>query len=453
MTNHERIQQALDRRLNALHVSENTSSLVFLSPRRKTHPFRKVVALAVAAAFTFVFSVSVLAASFPPLQRLFEKAGIQLSSLMQPVELSCVSEGIEMQVLAAVNDDERVTVYLALRDQEGSRINEKTVLSNLQIAGTLGPCDVAMVDFDPSTGIAIYRLSGYGIDELDGKPITVEVKTLLNEMENVHRQNTGYPLGELSNLEYALQEGININGSSVVYTSDGRSPFGDVTPPVLEKSELPEGWNPNLPWGTITAVGFVENSVHVQVKISELGRYARADLYLLDSNGQELNTGSGTLEFGQQYSELNADYSEYIEYILPVPAGQSLDDFSLYFDALSYGSAVRGNWHVTFTLDSVYKQASFPCDITFDSVHYTEVTLSPLGISIHGEGLQANGETPTVQAYDENGQEIEFYVSSTIFSFEDDGTSTLTVQHDFRIPVLPENVSKLLINGEEISLS
>ena len=185
---------------------------------------------------TFVFSVSVLAASFPPIQRLFERAGIQLSSIMQPIELSCVSNNIEMQVLAAVNDNERVTVYLALRDQSEKRINEKTVLSNLQITGTIGPCDVSLVDFDESTGISIYRLSSYGIDALDGKPITVEVRTLLNGMENSYRQNTGFPLSALEGQTPILKENVSLNSSAIVYDQNGNSPFNEKVPPLLEPS-------------------------------------------------------------------------------------------------------------------------------------------------------------------------------------------------------------------------
>ena len=453
MTNHERTQNAVDRRLDALHAPQfSFSSTASFKPSKRIRPFRKVVALAAVVTLTFVFSVSVLAASFPPIQRLFERAGIQLSSIMQPIELSCVSNGIEMQVLAAVNDNERVTVYLALRDQSEKRINEKAVLSNLQITGTIGPCDVSLVDFDESTGISIYRLSSYGIDALDGKPITVEVRTLLNGMENSYRQNTGFPLSALEGQTPILKENVSLNSSAIVYDQNGNSPFNEKVPPLLEPSALPVGWNNELPWGTITAAALVDNAVHIQVKVSELGRYARAELYLTDSNGEPLTTGSGTFEFGQQYTELDADYSEYIEYALPIPSQTSLDDLNLYFDAISYDSAVRGTWSVTFTLDSVRKQQTADCDISFDSVHYTQVTLSPLGISLHGVGQPANGEFPTVEVYDLDGQKIDFSVSSTIFSFEDEQVNS-TLQQDFRIPVFPENISRSLVNGQEIVFS
>ena len=100
MTNHERIQRAVDRRLDTLHVSAPAFSPVSFTPRRRFHPFRRVIAVAAVAAVTFVGSVSVLAASFPPIQRLVEQVGVQLASIMQTVELSCVSDDIEMQVLA-----------------------------------------------------------------------------------------------------------------------------------------------------------------------------------------------------------------------------------------------------------------------------------------------------------------------------------------------------------------
>lgn len=453
MTNHERIQRAVDRRLDTLHVSAPAFSPVSFTPRRRFHPFRRVIAVAAVAAVTFVGSVSVLAASFPPIQRLVEQVGVQLASIMQTVELSCVSDDIEMQVLAAVNDNQRVTVYLSLRDQAGGRVNEKTVLSNLQIDGTLGPCDVQLVDYDSSTGNFIYRLSGYSVDALNGKPITVQVRTLLNDVEDSHRQNTGYSLSLLKDQTPSLQEGVSINGSSIVYDPNGFSPFEDAPPSILEAAPLPDGWNPELPWGTITAIGFVQDTLHVQVKVSELGRYARADLYLLDSNGQPLNAGSGTYEFGHQYSELDADYSEYIEYVLPVPKSYSLDDLSLYYDAISYDSAMRGDWKVTFTLDSVYKQQSADCDITLDSVHYTQVTLSPLGISLHGDGQPVNGEYPSVEVYDTNGKKIDFYTSSTIFSFDEQDQVSITLQQDFRVPLSPENIGQVLVDGQELQFS
>ena len=43
--------------------------------------------------------------------------------------------GIETTVVAAMNDNDMVDIYVAVKDLEGSRINERTNLADVQLSG------------------------------------------------------------------------------------------------------------------------------------------------------------------------------------------------------------------------------------------------------------------------------------------------------------------------------
>ena len=68
--------------------------------------------------------------------------------MLQPIERSCTDNGIETTVVAAMNDNDMVDIYVAVKDLEGSRINERTNLADVQLSGIAMTPMVQMVQFD-----------------------------------------------------------------------------------------------------------------------------------------------------------------------------------------------------------------------------------------------------------------------------------------------------------------
>lgn len=87
--------------------------------------------------------MGVLATTVPSVQNLFAIVGTQISSMLQPIERSCTDNGIETTVVAAMNDNDMVDIYVAVKDLEGSRINERTNLADVQLSGHCHDADGA----------------------------------------------------------------------------------------------------------------------------------------------------------------------------------------------------------------------------------------------------------------------------------------------------------------------
>ena len=57
--------------------------------------------------------------------------------LLQPIEIACEDNGIKMEVVGAMNDDEMKVIYITMKDLVGDRIDEFHIydyrLTNLYI--------------------------------------------------------------------------------------------------------------------------------------------------------------------------------------------------------------------------------------------------------------------------------------------------------------------------------
>ena len=87
--------------------------------------------------------------------------------------------GIETTVVAAMNDNDMVDIYVAVKDLEGSRINERTNLADVQLSGIAMTPMVQMVQFDEKTATATFRIEGVCGEDLNGKKITLSIGAVL----------------------------------------------------------------------------------------------------------------------------------------------------------------------------------------------------------------------------------------------------------------------------------
>ena len=62
-----------------------------------------------------------------------------------------------------------VDIYVAVKDLEGSRINERTNLADVQLSGIAMTPMVQMVQFDEKTATATFRIEGVCGEDLNGK--------------------------------------------------------------------------------------------------------------------------------------------------------------------------------------------------------------------------------------------------------------------------------------------
>ena len=176
MTKKPDIKQSINSRLGALTTEGNLAQTVTLAqaqqPKRRLR--RRIFVVAIALCIC-LFATGALAVTVPDFRRFLGNVTPDIIQMFQPIELSAQDNGIKMEVLAAINDDEMAAVYLTLQDFEGDRVDEHIDLYNFTIRGT-HMMTSELVDYDEETKTAIIRMVGNGGKKLNGKKTTVSVQ-------------------------------------------------------------------------------------------------------------------------------------------------------------------------------------------------------------------------------------------------------------------------------------
>lgn len=453
-TGPEAFARSVDRRLASLCVPDDLAARVTARAQEQKRPrivrFRRPLAVAAVFCLIVASSMGVLAAA-PASRNLFSLLGEQVFSLLQPIERSCVQEGIETTVVAAMNDRDTVDIYVSVRDLEGARINERTDLADVTLSGLTLPPSVQMVQFDEKSATATFRIEGLCGDDLNGRKVTLSIGAILLNGADLYAQDTGVDVAQIARAfpSPALQ---TLTGSRT-YSTVGS---GEDAPLFLGDSALvpAEGADAALagmlPWGKLAAAGVLDGALHLLVCPDDIGRYARSpEVSLLgaqtpDAAAQTLHTVS----FGKCTTIAEQQYYEYTEYVLSLPEDADPASLSIAYSGVIYESAVHGKWTATFQLESVSRMYTATPDLTVDGWHILRVELSPMGVCVvmDDDGKSAPDATrPKIIAYDAAGQPITVNGSSSSWN----GTET-TLKNQFETPLPLEEISRVTVGGIEI---
>ena len=434
------IRLAADRRLDALRVPDDLAQRITAAGpakrRFRLRVLRRPIALAAVLCLVFACSVGVLAAS-PASHNLFAILGTQVSSLLQPIERSCVSEGIETTVVAAMNDSNTMDIYVAVRDREGSRIDGTAALCDVRLSGECYAPFVQLVQFDEKSKTATFLIEASSREDLNGKIAGA------------------FPAPSFQSLEGRQR-------SSVSMTADGGTQASYDFSRALLPAESDGSVDGLLPWGELAAAGIADNALHLLVKPNETGQYAEMELSLSLSGKQaELDKlPRHTVEFdAAEDTDDDRAYYTYTEYVLPLPQKPDLNRIGVAYTGTVYAGSVAGKWDTTFRLESVSKQRVAYPDLTVNGWHIERVELSAIGVSVvtdtKGSGWPANtpaantanlGDVPQIEVFDTSGDPIFF--GSVSSSTDKNGC---VLKNQFSTPLPLEMIGRVLVGGQEIT--
>lgn len=451
----EPVAQSIDRRLVSLCVPEDLAARVVAQAQEKKRPrlvrFRRPLAIAAVFCLIVTCSMGVLAATAPYSNNLFAVLGEQVFSLLQPVERSCVQNGIETTVVAAMNDRDTVDIYVAVRDLEGARVNARTDLADVSLSGLLLPPSVQLVQFDEKSATATFRIEGFCGEDLNGKKVTLSIGAVLLNKSDCFSQDTGVSVAQVAQAfpEPAFQP---LTGERAYMTFGS----GDEAPLFSDDSALvPAGTGESaftqlLPWGSLAAGGVADGSLHLLVQPDETGRYAKfTDVRLIDKRRPEQTVQTlHTIEFGKVETIAGNQYYEYTEYVIPLPENTKYEALSIAYSGVTYEEVIHGKWSATFRLESVSRQRIAYPDLTLDGWHISRVELSPMGVCVMmdgGDGNDPDAARPKIVAYDASGQPISVNGSSCSWN----GTES-TLKNQFETPLPLEEISRVTVGGKEI---
>lgn len=279
------------------------------------------------------------AADVGPAYELLYAVSPNLAQRLKPVRLSCVDNGIEMEVISAEIDGDTARIFVGLRDLEGDRVDATCDLYdsydiNLPAEMMVGTCAFASFDEETQTALFLVELSCGDGKQIRGDKITFSVREFLTGREE-YLGEVDVPLENIAQNPEMTKDFIvrgygqlenGDHGFDEVMVSDGE---------ILRPTEHV----------AITAMGRVDGMLRIQVyyeNMSETDNHG--NLFFVDERGSEIHPKHSVSFWAEDYS---SSFDEYVFDISPEELRHCT--LSGYFSTAL--ELHKGDWEVTFPLN------------------------------------------------------------------------------------------------------
>ncbi|MBU5627473.1 DUF4179 domain-containing protein [Oscillibacter sp. MSJ-2] len=318
------------------------TELVESTLRQVRHPPLRRGAAAVAAAALLLCAATPLAARTEPGYQLLYAVAPAAAQFFQPVQESCEDNGIRMEVVSVQTEGDTAQAYIALTDLTGSRVDETTDLydsCSMHVPfDSSGHCELAA--FDPEAGTALFRVTEQTMSgqAVPGGKMTFSMSCFLSGKKSTENLTLDIPLTKYAQ-EAPTTDGYQCRGGG--YSApNGKAMLED--PPMLEPGSAIA--NP-VNGFSITAIGYVNDLLHIQVKIEDLPKTdGHCFLRLEDAEGNAVTSLYSAAFTGGEERE---DYYEFVFDLAP----EELGPYSICGDFYTSGRYTEGSWRVTFPLN------------------------------------------------------------------------------------------------------
>lgn len=432
------IKTIIDSKLSELTVSSVLENKILKSCQNKKRTKKKPLLIAVVIVLCIMISVPVMASRTGLFNKLLYLINTQTAQILQPIELVSESNGIKMEIIAAMNDNETAVIYLGLKDMEGKDRVDKTVdLYNYTVEGA-NMFTHQLVDYNQDTNTAIIRMIANGGRKLNGRKISVNVNSFLSGKEYYKEVDTGIILKDIANRVTKTiplnMDNISGSGGNIFEELDKKGIIN-----VLKTDET-KILLPNIDFVSISNIGYVDGRLHVQTKwtgsIDDHGF-----LYLTNSSGDRINPSN--IYFGID-EEGNTKYgSEYIEYIFKVKPTQ-IFKYNLYGEFVKNNNYIEGDWHTTFRIESVNSSQKTTNNVTLGDVKINKLTVTPIGLNINGVRGEIDNLDIDIIMKDNT-------VINCNHSISRKSNGILNMKYMFIKPIAVENIKEIKINKKAIS--
>ncbi len=321
----------------------------------KRRPILKYTGIAAAAAcLVMVGSVPVLAANVPAFYHVLYKISPQTAELFKPVEMTCESNGIRMEVGAIYFRENTVEVYVTMQDLEADRLNMgENIVSSFRLM-------VPSLSEYSQSSIASCNYTGY---DTEHKTLTMllEIEVLHGELtpgdevifslDHVYGEEIHWE-GELdmvdlqsavANAEFCENEELQVYA---LFENPEWEAYREKTQFIMLK---PSAKTPTPAESVaFTGAGYRDGLLHMQMHFEELDDLNTGTVSLLKADGTRIEPLAGM--YGcEDKSKIHDLTSQYTDYLFDI-SEEELLDCRLYGDFRKHSDNVAGDWTVTFTL-------------------------------------------------------------------------------------------------------
>lgn len=268
----------------------------------------------------------------------------EVAQNLTPVNVSCEDNGIRMKVESANIDGNTAEIYISMKDLEDNRIDETIDLFDSYNIHTssdmIGTC--AFVDYDEELSQATFLIKLQHMDNkpIVGKKLTFSISKFLSGKQEMERKLTELSLEEVEE-PVDMQTDVNIRGMGGV--GNGTEQLG-ITEFLCVNEE--QSFSPAA-GVTVTAYGFIEERLHIQVYYEDiLNTDNHGYVYLKDENGNVVSCNKSIAFWDKDES------GSYEEYIFEIAEVEELNQYEVWGYFNTCENLIVGDWEVTFPIQA-----------------------------------------------------------------------------------------------------
>jgi len=304
--------------------------------KRLTRPALLYRAAAALAALAVVLAAPHVAARIPAGYELMYALSPALAQKFAPVQESCVSNGIVMEVVGAYIRGNQADIYVTMQDLEGDRIDGSADLMDSysihRAFSSFATC--RRLDYDERSRKATFliSISEWGDHDVQGSRLTFSVREILGGQRRVRDVPVDLDL-DVAGLP---TQTVELNGGTNL--KDGQS-TGRV--PVPGESL----WSPGEGL-YVTAAGYANGALQIQmmnIRPFELDNHGY--FYFIGPDGERVDS-----VYAYHFlEEVDGRRTSYNTAFFDIPQ-QDIGEYELYGNFWLGGQVTEGNWRVTFPL-------------------------------------------------------------------------------------------------------
>ena len=328
--------------------------------RRARFTPKKIVALAAALVLLFVCVIPVAATPVSrPAYDLVYAVAPALAQRLKPVRRSDVKNGIRMEVVAAEIKNDDAEILVAFQDLQGDRIDAGTDLFDSYSIRT--PYDSAgtcrFERFDPVSGVAVYTvlLKNMNGEKYRSSKITFSVRELLTHKTTAKSLTLPLTPAAVSRTP-ALQPAENYRGGSCADTPEFKEKLNTNNLRQLGSMLAADPANeaPVTDGVALTAAGYTDGHLRIQLRYTDILRTDNHGfLWLEDADGNRLQPVFSESFWTKAHLNNGAGNNDSIEEYVFEIAEDKLADYTVKGDFTTCEDLIRGDWEITFPLESV----------------------------------------------------------------------------------------------------
>ncbi|MDR4887412.1 hypothetical protein RGU12_07545 [Fredinandcohnia sp. QZ13] len=435
-----KINQELERIEIPKELHERSKLGVMNAKSEKTKSRFKKLAIPLVASVFVVFSAGVGAARIPSFNNLVATVSPQIAIMLQPIEISSESEGIKMEVVAAMNDHEMAVIYVTLQDFTSNRIDETLDLYDYSLTGAQ-MFNSRIVDYDEKTNTATLRIQANGGESLNERKVNFRITSFLSDKQT-------YEIAVDANLSEITSKPpqtvrLDMNnipgGGGNLYQKLEEQGVIQVLKPNETEIILPE-----IEFMHVSNIGIIDNRLHVQTRWNKENIDNHGYFYIADDLGNTIHPTS--ISFGIDEEGQTNYGNEYTEYIFDIDS-VDFEKTELLGHFVSNGKYTTGNWNTTFKMEAVQDEINSELNKNFGTWSSNRVSISPLGITIYGTGKFNDSSNIAVSAKMTDGSVQTF---DSMFNYSDN--KGITIKFASPLPLELSKVKTINVNDTEISL-